>query len=77
MKHSTNDFVVLQHDNIVEFILKSNIMSNAISIDKSLLKHDKYKISQIYHKLLSKSGTDPIILCVRHWDHGFRGLDGW
>lgn len=66
MKHSTNDFVVLQHDNIVEFILKSNIMSNAISIDKSLLKHDKYKISQIYHKLLRKFGTDPIILCVRH-----------
>lgn len=66
MKHSTNDFVVLQHDNIVEFIFKSNIMSNAISIDKSLLKHDKYKISQIYHKLLRKSGTDPIILCVRH-----------
>lgn len=66
MKHSTNDFVVLQHDNIVEFILNSNIMSNAISIDKSLLKHDKYKISQIYHKLLRKSGTDPIILCVRH-----------
>lgn len=66
MKHSTNDFVVLQHDNIVEFIFKSNIMSNAISIDKSLLKHDKYKISQIYHKLLRKFGTDPIILCVRH-----------
>lgn len=66
MKHSTNDFVVLQHDNIVEFILNSNIMSNAISIDKSLLKHDKYKISQIYHKLLRKSGTDPIILCMRH-----------
>lgn len=38
MKHSTNDFVVLQHDNIVEFILKSNIMSNVKNINKSLLK---------------------------------------
>lgn len=44
MKYSINDFVVLQYDNIVEYILKLNIMFNVKSINKLLLKYDKYKI---------------------------------
>lgn len=44
MKYSINDFVVLQYDNIVEYILKLNIMLNVKSINKLLLKYDKYKI---------------------------------
>lgn len=44
MKYSINDFIVLQYDNIVEYILKLNIMFNVKSINKLLLKYDKYKI---------------------------------
>lgn len=44
MKYSINDFVVLQYDNIVEYIWKLNIMFNVKSINKLLLKYDKYKI---------------------------------
>lgn len=53
MKHSTNDFVVLQHDNIVEFILKSNIMSNVKNINKSLLKNMINTCTCIYHKYIT------------------------
>lgn len=38
MKYSINDFVVLQYDNIVEYILKLNIMLNVKSIKIIVVK---------------------------------------